>query len=42
MKLISRYRSEKTWYYAIFSPNETCTFQIRLEKARKASQFSKR
>jgi len=33
MKLISRYRSEKTWYYAVFSPTETRTFQIRLEKS---------
>ena len=29
MKLISRYRSEKPWYYAIFSPTETHTFQTR-------------
>lgn len=29
MKLISKYRSEKTWYYAIFSPTETHTFQTR-------------
>jgi len=29
MKLISRYRSEKPWYYAVFSPTETHTFQTR-------------
>jgi len=29
MKSISRYRSEKPWYYAIFSPSETHTFQTR-------------
>ena len=29
MKLISRYRSEKPRYYAIFSPTETHTFQTR-------------
>ncbi|MFS9008833.1 hypothetical protein [Streptococcus infantis] len=42
MKLISRYSSEKTWYYAIFALIETHTFQPGLKKARKASQFSKR
>jgi len=26
MKLISRYRSENPWYYAVFSPTETHTF----------------
>ena len=29
MKLISRYRSEKPCYYAVFSPTETHTFQTR-------------
>ena len=33
MKSISRYRSEKPWYYGIFSPTETHTFQTRLEKS---------
>jgi len=32
MKSISRYRSEKPWYYNVFSPTETHTFQTRLEK----------
>ena len=42
MKLISRYRSEKPLYYAIFSLTNPHTFQPGLKKARKASQFSKR
>ena len=33
MKLISRYRSAKTWYYAFFSPTETHTFQTSFTKS---------
>ena len=29
MKLISRYRSENPWYFAVFNPTETHTFQTR-------------
>ena len=32
MKSISKYRSEKACYYAVFSLTETYTFQTRLEK----------
>ena len=42
MKLISRYRSEKPWYDAIFSPTETHTFQTRLYDLWEKEHITKR